>query len=119
MADDIQGMTLTSYGAAAEVTGSKHLIEAAGQRLLLDCGMFQGVREHPYQNDRLPFAAASINAVILSHGHLDHCGSLPTLVKAGFQGKIYATRATKDEAELMLKDSAKIQVQDKASLGDR
>ncbi len=106
-------MTLTCFGAAGEVTGSKHVLEIAGKHILLDCGMFQGAREHhSYQNGTLPFDARTIDAVVLSHGHLDHCGSLPTLIKNGFAGKIYATAATRDVAELIMKDSAKIQTQD-------
>ena len=104
---------LTAFGAAGEVTGSKHLVELAGKRLLLDCGMFQGAHEElHHHNAKLPFDARSIDAVILSHGHLDHCGSLPTLVREGFAGKIYATLATRDVAELIMRDSAHIQMQD-------
>ncbi len=106
-------MKLTSYGAAGEVTGSKHLLEVSGKRILLDCGMFQGSHEDdPHRNAILPFDASSIDVAILSHGHLDHCGSMPTLVKAGFKGKIYMTPATRDVAELIMRDAAKIQLQD-------
>ncbi|KKU48885.1 hypothetical protein A3E96_00775 [Candidatus Uhrbacteria bacterium RIFCSPHIGHO2_12_FULL_46_13] len=106
-------MHLTSYGAAGEVTGAKHLVEAAGRRILLDCGMFQGLHEAlHHHNAVLPFEASTIDVIILSHGHLDHCGSLPLLVKHGFRGKIYATSATRDVAELILRDSAHIQAQD-------
>ncbi len=109
------GMNLTCFGAAGEVTGSKHLLTVGKKTILLDCGMFQGHRDRGgYQNERLPFDPATIDAVILSHGHLDHCGSLPTLVKHGFRGPIYATTATRDVAELIMKDSAKIQEQDAA-----
>lgn len=103
---------LTSYGAAGEVTGSKHLLEAAGKKILLDCGMFQGSHTDRERNSQLLFDAKSIDAVILSHGHLDHCGSLPTLVRDGFRGVIYATPATRDVAELIMRDSAHIQEQD-------
>lgn len=106
-------MQLTSFGAAGEVTGSKHIITVGNKKILLDCGMFQGHRDRKgYTNERLPFDARTIDAVVLSHGHLDHCGSLPTLVKQGFKGRIYATSATRDVAELIMKDSAKIQTQD-------
>lgn len=106
-------MIITSFGAAGEVTGSKHLLNIAGKRLLLDCGMFQGSHEDLiHKNAVLPFDARSIDAVILSHGHLDHCGSLPMLVKLGFNGPIYTTPATRDVAELIMRDSAHIQEQD-------
>lgn len=106
-------MELISYGAAGEVTGSKHVVTIGTLKVLFDCGMFQGSRERAQRdNKEFPFEAASISAVVLSHGHLDHCGSLPTLVKAGFRGPIFATAATRDVAELMLRDSAKIQTQD-------
>ncbi|PJE76222.1 MBL fold metallo-hydrolase [Candidatus Uhrbacteria bacterium CG10_big_fil_rev_8_21_14_0_10_48_11] len=106
-------MQVTSYGAAGEVTGSKHLIEVGGKRLLLDCGMFQGDhRTADKKNRELPFDANTIDAVILSHGHLDHCGSLPLLVRRGYRGPIYATPATKDVAECIMRDSAHIQLYD-------
>ena len=106
-------MHLTSYGAAGEVTGAKHLVESSGRKILLDCGMFQGRHEElHHHNAALPFDASTIDAVILSHGHLDHCGSLPMLVKHGFKGKIYATGATRDVAELIMRDCAHIQAQD-------
>lgn len=106
-------MTITSYGAAGEVTGAKHLIEVAGKKILLDCGMFQGLHEElHHHNAALLFDASEIDAVILSHGHLDHCGSLPMLVRHGFKGKIYATPATRDVAELIMRDCAHIQAQD-------
>ncbi len=95
------------------MTGSKHLIEAGGFKLLLDCGLYQGRRREAEQMNRvLPFPAASINAVILSHAHADHSGALPMLVKGGFAGKIYGTSATLDIARLIMLDSAKIQAED-------
>jgi len=106
-------MKITFWGAAQNVTGSKHLIEVQGFNLLLDCGFYQGKRtDANQQNRQLPFDAQRINAVILSHAHLDHCGSLPTLVKNGFNGKIYCTPATAEIAEYILLDSANIQQQD-------
>lgn len=106
-------MKLTFFGGAGGVTGSKHLVELAGRRILLDCGMFQGHRQETRElNSQLPFAAENIDAVILSHGHLDHCGLLPLLVKQGYAGKIYATAATRDVAEWIMKDGAHIQRQD-------
>ena len=110
-------MKITFYGAAENVTGSKHLIETGGYRLLLDCGLYQGRRKEAEAMNRiLPFDAASIDAVILSHAHADHCGALPVLVKNGFAGKIYATAATADIAKLIMMDSAKIQMEDAAYL---
>lgn len=106
-------MKITFYGAAQNVTGSKHLIETKGYKILLDCGLYQGHRsEANEQNKTLPFNASEINAVILSHGHADHCGMLPLLVKNGFRGRIYASPATVDVATYIIKDSAKIQEQD-------
>jgi metallo-beta-lactamase family protein len=106
-------MKLTFYGAAGTVTGSMHLVEAAGKRILLDCGLYQGRRKDADRKNRhLPFDAASIDAVILSHAHIDHSGNLPTLVKNGFSGPIYATPATVDLCNWMLRDTAHIQEKD-------
>lgn len=97
-------------GAAKEVTGSKHLIEFNGKKILLDCGMFQGKRkEAAEKNSVFPFDPKEIDVVILSHAHIDHCGSLPMLVKQGFSGPIYSTFATRDLCNYMLMDSAFIQ----------
>ncbi|HNL31558.1 MAG TPA: MBL fold metallo-hydrolase, partial [Pseudomonadales bacterium] len=88
---------LTFYGATRQVTGSCFLLEHAGQRLLLDCGMYQGGNETEAANrEEFPFIPAEIDAVLLSHAHLDHCGLLPKLVKEGFRGPIYLTPATRD-----------------------
>ena len=106
-------MKITFYGAAENVTGSKHLIEANGFRLLLDCGLYQGRRQETERMNRtLPFDAASIDAVILSHAHADHCGELPLLIKNGYKGRIYSTDATAEIAMLIMMDSAKIQMED-------
>jgi len=106
-------MKINFLGAAQNVTGSKHLIQIEGYNLLLDCGLYQGKREESNRlNSTLPFPAAEINAVILSHAHLDHCGTLPILVKNGFEGKIYCTPATAEIAKYILLDSAEIQKQD-------
>ena len=107
-------MKLTFWGAAQTVTGSKHLVELdSGAKLLLDCGLFQGRRaETDALNRRFPFDPASIDAVLLSHAHIDHAGLLPKLWQQGFRGRIYATLATYDLCALLLMDSAHIQEKD-------
>jgi len=113
-------VSICAYGAAEEVTGSKHLLEWNGRKVLLECGMFQGKRsESRKRNLTLPFAGAEIDTAILSHGHFDHCGNLPTLLKAGFQGTIHSTSATRDIASLVLLDSAHIQAKDAEYLNNR
>lgn len=103
-------MKVCFYGAAREVTGSKHLLEVNGYRILLDCGMFQGHRkEAAEKNKNLMFDAESVDAVILSHAHIDHSGDLPYLVKQGYKGPIFSTYATRDLCSYMLQDSAYIQ----------
>lgn len=106
-------MILTSFGGARNVTGSKHLLELNGRRVLLDCGMFQGHREESARRNRtLGFDPLTVDAVILSHAHIDHSGLLPMLAKAGYQGPIYCTHATRDLCSIMLLDSAHIQKRD-------
>jgi metallo-beta-lactamase family protein len=106
-------MKITFWGAAGTVTGSMHLVETGGKRLLLDCGLYQGRRkEADLKNRHLPFDASGIDAVVLSHAHIDHSGNLPTLVKNGFAGPIYATPATIDLCNWMLRDTAHIQESD-------
>ncbi len=106
-------MRLVFHGAAQTVTGSQHLLEVNGSRLLLDCGLYQGHREESNKRNRnFAFNARCIDAVILSHAHIDHSGNLPNLVSAGFTGSIYATRATVDLADIMLRDSGHIQESD-------
>jgi metallo-beta-lactamase family protein len=113
-------MKLTFWGAAGTVTGSMHLLEAGGQRLLLDCGLFQGRRKDADQKNRhLPFPGSSIDAAILSHAHIDHSGNFPTLVKNGFSGPIYSTPATIDLCNWMLRDTAHIQEHDAEFLNRR
>lgn len=103
-------MKLTFYGAAKEVTGSCFMLEACGKRLLIDCGMQQGGEEK--ENDRMPFSAADVDYVLVTHAHIDHSGRLPLLTKEGFQGRIFATGATCELLKIMLMDSAHIQESD-------
>jgi len=106
-------MHVEFWGAAREVPGSMHLLEVGGRRLLLDCGLYQGRRKLAFERNRnFPFDPSSIDAVVLSHAHIDHCGNLPTLVRAGFKGRIWATPATRDLCQHMLVDSAHIQKSD-------
>jgi metallo-beta-lactamase family protein len=109
----IAPMILRFHGAAKTVTGSRHLIEANGSRILLDCGLYQGRRLEAYERNRtFPFDPAAIDVVVLSHAHIDHSGALPALVKAGFHGRIIATPATRALCAIMLPDSAHIQEKD-------
>lgn len=112
-------MQVHFHGAAGEVTGSMHLIEAAGKRLLIDCGMVQGSPEAEARNfAAFPFDPGSIDALILSHAHIDHVGRVPRLTLSGFNGPIYAQSATADLLPIMLMDSASIQEND-AERGNR
>jgi metallo-beta-lactamase family protein len=104
---------LSFFGAAGQVTGSMHLLEAAGGRFLLDAGLFQGRRSETHDlNLRLPFDARRLDGVVLSHAHIDHSGRLPLLVRDGFHGPIHTTPATRDLCAVMLPDAAQIQVKD-------
>jgi metallo-beta-lactamase family protein len=104
---------LTFLGAAGTVTGSKYLLEAAGKKLLLDCGIFQGSPELGERNFKpLPVAPGAIDYCVLTHAHLDHCGWLPCLVRDGFRGQVYANQASIDLATISLKDSAHLQEED-------
>src|SRR3954467_13601473 len=106
-------VSLTFLGAAGTVTGSKHLLAGDGPRILVDCGLFQGMKELRLRNwAPLPVDPASIDVVILTHAHLDHCGYLPRLVAGGFRGRIFCTPATKELCSLVLPDSAHIQEED-------
>ena len=106
-------MKLQFWGAARTVTGSMHLLEVNGSKILLDCGMFQGKRSLSYErNLNFPFDPAEIDVLVLSHAHIDHSGNIPNLVKQGFNGNIYSTPATRDLCAAMLVDSGRIQEQD-------
>ena len=113
-------MKITFWGAAGGVTGSMHLVESGGRRYLLDCGLHQGRRKDADRKNReLPFPGSSIDAVVLSHAHIDHSGNLPTLQKNGFSGPIYSTPATIDLCNWMLRDTAHIQEKDAEFLNKR
>lgn len=113
-------MEIQFAGAAREVTGSCHILRANGHTVLLDCGMFQGKRsESRDKNVRLPLPVAEIDAVVLSHAHIDHAGRLPFLVREGYAKRIFATPATRDLCALMLADSAHIQEKDAEFLAKR
>src|SRR4030067_714545 len=106
-------MKIHFHGAAQTVTGSQHLLQINGSTLLLECGLFQGKRKDTYERNRnLPFNPAKIDAVILSHAHIDHSGNLPHLVKKGYRGPIYTTHATAHLANIMLLDSGHIHESD-------
>ena len=113
-------MEIQFLGAVRTVTGSMHLLEVNGFRLLLECGLFQGRRQESYERNRqLPFAPSSIDAMVLSHAHIDHSGNIPNLVRLGFGGPIYATPATRDLCSAMLQDSAHIQEENAAYVNKR
>ncbi|MCB1757196.1 MAG: MBL fold metallo-hydrolase [Gammaproteobacteria bacterium] len=102
-------MKVTCFGATREVTGSCHLLEVAGKKVLLDCGMIQGrAKDEARNREPFPFDVASLDAVVLSHAHIDHSGRLPLLVKSGFTGPIYSHAASIDLCKILLKDSAYI-----------
>jgi metallo-beta-lactamase family protein len=106
-------MDITFAGAAREVTGSCHIVHVNGKHILLDCGLFQGRRlEAHAKNLRLPMDVSRIDAVVLSHAHIDHAGRIPLLVREGYRGTIWCTAATRDLAALMLADSAHIHEKD-------
>jgi metallo-beta-lactamase family protein len=106
-------MRIEFLGATRTTTGSLYLVEVEGQRLLLECGLFQGRREESIErNRRFPFDPKQIQALVLSHAHLDHCGNLPNFCCQGFAGSVYCTFATRDLAGIMLEDSAHIQSAD-------
>ncbi|MGA9533342.1 MAG: MBL fold metallo-hydrolase [Anaerolineales bacterium] len=113
-------MDIGFYGAAQTVTGSRHLLVVNGHRLLLDCGLYQGHRKDSYEvNQNFQFSPKDVDAVILSHAHIDHSGNLPNLVGQGYDGPIYATHATKHLADIMLRDSGHIQEEDAVYLNKK
>lgn len=113
MASAQTSVTIQFLGAAGTVTGSKFLLTISGRKVLIDCGLFQGLKELRLKNwDKLPIDASSIEFVLLTHGHLDHVGYLPLLVKEGFAGKIFSTEPTQEIAKIILEDSARIQEED-------
>jgi metallo-beta-lactamase family protein len=106
-------MKIQFLGAVRTVTGSMHLLTVNGSRILLDCGLFQGQRKESFERNRtLPFDARTIDALILSHAHIDHSGNIPSLVKNGFRGNIFTTPASRDLCAAMLRDAGHIQEQD-------
>ncbi|WP_256200018.1 MBL fold metallo-hydrolase [Verrucomicrobium spinosum] len=106
-------MKITFHGAAETTTGSQHLLEVNGQRILLDCGLYQGRRQEAFErNQHFPFDPKAIDVVILSHAHIDHSGNLPNLTRQGYRGNIFSTDATRDLCAVMLPDSAHIQESD-------
>ena len=103
-------MKISFHGAAGDVTGSCHLVEAAGRRILIDCGLFQGSRElHEENAEPFGFEPRAIDILLLTHAHLDHCGRIPLLSKRGFRGEIITTAASRDLARLVMLDSAHLQ----------
>ena len=104
---------ISFLGGAGTVTGSKTLIEAGSKKVLIDCGLFQGLKELRHKNwESFPVDPHSIDELILTHAHLDHCGYLPLLVKNGFKGSVHCSEPTRQLAEIILLDSAKIQEED-------
>ena len=107
------GMKITFYGAAQTTTGSMHLVEACGKRILLDCGLYQGHRKEAFEKNRnMPIDPRKIDCVILSHAHVDHSGNLPQLVRHGFRGRVYARQSTVDLVDVLLRDSCFLQKRD-------
>ena len=110
-------VTIKFLGAAQTVTGSKYLLTIGSERILIDCGMFQGMKELRLRNwDSLPLDVSEINHIILTHAHIDHTGYLPRIVKDGFKGKIICTHPTADLLQIMLRDAARLQ-EEEAEIG--
>ncbi|MFO7669790.1 MAG: MBL fold metallo-hydrolase, partial [Bacteroidales bacterium] len=113
-------MKIQFFGAAQTTTGSMHMLTVNGTRILMDCGLYQGRRAEAFERNRhLPFDAAGIDILILSHAHIDHSGNVPSLVKSGFRGMILSTPATRDLCSIMLLDSAHIQESDAGYLNKK
>ena len=113
-------MEIQFHGAAREVTGSCHIVHVHGCTVLLDCGLFQGRRaDVARKNTQLPVNPRTLDAIVLSHAHIDHAGRLPFLVREGYSGPIFATAATRDLCEVMLADAAHIQEKDAEFLSRR
>jgi metallo-beta-lactamase family protein len=113
-------MRIHFFGATRTTTGSLYLLEVNGRRLLLECGLFQGRRDESIERNRnFPFDPKAVDAVVLSHAHIDHCGNLPNLCRQGFEGNIHCTFATRDLASIMLEDSAQIQKDDAAFVSQK
>ena len=113
-------MKIEFLGADRSVTGSMHLLHVNGNRILLECGLFQGRRQEAFERNRhLPFDAHQIDVMVLSHAHIDHSGNIPNLVRSGFEGSIYATSATRDLCSIMLRDTAHILESDVAYLNKK
>ena len=105
--------SITFLGAAQTVTGSQHLLDNGKAKILVDAGLFQGLKELRDRNwQDLPVKASEIDAIVLTHAHLDHCGYLPRIVRQGFKGRVFCTAGTKDLCSLVLPDSAHIQEED-------
>ncbi|MFA6318757.1 MAG: MBL fold metallo-hydrolase [Elusimicrobiota bacterium] len=108
-------ITLSFHGGARTVTGSKYLLECGGESLLVDCGMFQGLKELRLKNwEPFPFSAAGLSGVVLTHCHIDHCGTLPRLVRLGYAGRVFCTPPTAEILPIVLADTAKLQEEDAA-----
>jgi metallo-beta-lactamase family protein len=113
-------MEITFHGAAQTVTGSQHLLGVNGSKILLDCGLYQGARQEAnFRNSHFLFDPAALDALVLSHAHIDHSGNIPNLVKKGFRRRIYCTHATADLCDYMLRDSGNIQESDAEFLNRR
>ena len=112
-------MRIHFCGATRTTTGSLYLLELNGQRVLMECGLFQGRRGESVERNRtFPFDPKTIDAVVLSHAHIDHCGNLPNLCRQGFRGNIFCTFATRDLAAILLEDSAEIQRDEGSKSGE-
>ena len=113
-------MKIHFLGGVTTVTGSQHLVEVDGKRVLRDCGLYQGRRKEAHEiNSRFPFDVSRLDAVVISHAHIDHCGNVPSLVRDGYRGPLHATTATAALCEIMLRDAAHIQEQDAAYLNQK